>query len=264
MKAVRWALKFKGRVPTQDETLMTMAYGVSKKSSCVQRKVGAVVAHIVQGVRPENIPDGEWNTYAHIGCQVVSSGWNDVPLGMQHCQSKFEGCFRDFLRAEQAKKLRNCPACGSRIPANVECPACKTDNSIESFFCSNPDCGRELLRDYKCANQNCGCAIFDIFLPGGQYAPGKLLDMCRALHAEENAIIGLSGIAKGSSGELVLYVTTFPCNQCANKIVASGIKKVVYADPYTKSDAKKVLDAGGIDVTKFEGVKGRAYFRLYD
>ncbi len=89
------------------------------------------------------------------------------------------------------------------------------------------------------------------------------MDVCRALHAEENAILGLAGVAKTGKGELVLYTTTFPCNLCANKIIAAGIKTVYYAEPYTMRESKELLEKCGVEVKKFEGIKSSAYFRLY-
>ena len=98
-------------------------------------------------------------------------------------------------------------------------------------------------------------------LGGGKL--GKLLDMCRALHAEENALLNLTKISRNNSSDLVLYTTTYPCNLCANKIVAAGIKKVMYSDPYPMEDAKKTLESGGVTVEKFQGIKSSAFFRLY-
>jgi deoxycytidylate deaminase len=100
-------------------------------------------------------------------------------------------------------------------------------------------------------------------LPGEKEAPGKLLDMCRALHAEENAILGLSGISKTGDGKLILVTTTFPCNLCANKIVAAGIKTVYYAEPYTMKEAVEILSKCKVEPIKFQGIKSSAYFRLY-
>ncbi|NCO65633.1 MAG: hypothetical protein COW32_09050 [Candidatus Aquicultor secundus] len=58
----------------------------------------------------------------------------------------------------------------------------------------------------------------------------KVLDLCRALHAEEHAILRMG--ARHMPGELTIYTTTFPCLLCANKIVQAGIKNVVYIEPY--------------------------------
>jgi deoxycytidylate deaminase len=117
------------------------------------------------------------------------------------------------------------------------------------------------IQPYKC--ENCGVDVFDVLVPRDNQSASKLLDMCRSLHGEENGIIGLAGVAKTGSGRLVLYTTTYPCNLCANKIVAAGIKEVVFAEPYTIREAEKILDAGGVNVRKFEGIKSTAYFRLY-
>lgn len=90
----------------------------------------------------------------------------------------------------------------------------------------------------------------------------KLLDHCRALHGEERAILGLVG--KGIDMEnSTMYVTTFPCNLCANKIVQVGIKKVIYFEPYPIEEAKKILTSGGVQYEPFEGVTFRAFFKFF-
>ena len=236
MRAVRKGERRFDRPPGVDEALMTMAYCVSKRSSCLKRKVGAVIAHI-----PAVGADGDQASPADsdLRFQVVSSGYNDVPLGTKPCVfADYGKCYRDHLQESHAKDLNYCPRCGREIPKRPTLPP----------------------SEYVC---ECGCEVFESYLPGGRATPGKLLDMCRALHAEENAILGLSGISKQGKGELVLYSTTFPCNLCANKIVAAGITRVVFAEPYPMEESKKVLDAGGVDVREFEGVKSTAYFRFY-
>ncbi len=90
----------------------------------------------------------------------------------------------------------------------------------------------------------------------------KLLEHCRALHGEERAIINLVG--KGIDLEdATIYVTTFPCNLCANKIVQVGIKKVVYFEPYPVEEAKKILKDGHVNYEPFEGVTFRAFFKFF-
>ena len=85
--------------------------------------------------------------------------------------------------------------------------------------------------------------------------------MCRSLHAEELAILSKTG--RYSNDNLVLYATTQPCNLCANKIVSAGIKKVVYAEPYTMKEAADTLKAGQVTLQRFQGIKSSAFFRLY-
>ncbi|MDL1979095.1 MAG: deaminase [Deltaproteobacteria bacterium] len=63
-----------------------------------------------------------------------------------------------------------------------------------------------------------------------------LTEFGRVVHAEMEAIIscGRAGI---SCIDSTLYCTTFPCHNCAKHIIASGISRVVYVEPYPKSKA---------------------------
>lgn len=63
-----------------------------------------------------------------------------------------------------------------------------------------------------------------------------LTEFGRVVHAEMEAILacGREGIPTVDS---VLYCTTFPCHNCAKHIIASGIKRVIYVEPYPKSKA---------------------------
>jgi deoxycytidylate deaminase len=57
------------------------------------------------------------------------------------------------------------------------------------------------------------------------------IDFIRAVHAEASALFSAGFAARGAT----MYVTTFPCHECARHIVISGIKRVVYVEPYPKS-----------------------------
>jgi len=57
------------------------------------------------------------------------------------------------------------------------------------------------------------------------------IDFIRAVHAEASALFSAGYSARGAT----LFVTTFPCHECARHIVLSGIKRVVYIEPYPKS-----------------------------
>ena len=58
----------------------------------------------------------------------------------------------------------------------------------------------------------------------------------RMTHAEMSAICDAARLGRALSGS-TLYVTTFPCHNCAKHIVASGIDRVVFVEPYPKSRA---------------------------
>ena len=68
----------------------------------------------------------------------------------------------------------------------------------------------------------------------------NLIEFSRAVHAEMEAIIGVG--RTGGSGLVgsTLYCSTFPCHTCAKHIIAAGISKVVYLEPYEKSLAREL------------------------
>ena len=74
-------------------------------------------------------------------------------------------------------------------------------------------------------------------------------------HAEMNAILNYRG---GSLEGSRMYVTLFPCNECAKAVIQSGIKEIIYASdkyaetPTTKA-SKRMLDAAGIKYTPYSG-----------
>ena len=63
-----------------------------------------------------------------------------------------------------------------------------------------------------------------------------LIEFSRTVHAEMAAIVDAA--RRGVSvQDCNLYTTTFPCHECAKHIVAAGIRRVVYIEPYPKSQA---------------------------
>lgn len=92
----------------------------------------------------------------------------------------------------------------------------------------------------------------------------KILDYCRALHAEENAIINLARNGRSVPlEECTLYTTTYPCRMCSNKIVNVGIRQVVYVEPYPDEESKSILKNADVKTQFFRGVTFKAYSRLY-
>ena len=72
-------------------------------------------------------------------------------------------------------------------------------------------------------------------------------------HAELNAILNYSG---GSLENSRIYVTEFPCNECAKAIIQTGIREVIYlSDKYMDSSAtiasKKMMDMVGIKYRRY-------------
>lgn len=181
--------------PTLKETLMAAAYTSGRRSRCMKRKVGAVIADQYD--------------------QIISSGFNGVPRGLKECSVLYGKCYRDIKRPEVAKRISD--------SLHLE-DASKAIEAVKKNV--------------------------------------KLLELCRVLHGEESAILNLVGrgvdLAKST-----MYVTTYPCNLCANKIVQAGIKKVVYFEPYPVEEAKKIFTEAGVISEPFEGVTFRAFFKFF-
>ena len=76
------------------------------------------------------------------------------------------------------------------------------------------------------------------------------------VHAEANAILNSNSSLKGSK----LYVTLFPCNECAKLLIQAGIEEIVYlSDKNRTSDSfaasKRMLDAAGIKYSKMKDLE---------
>ena len=78
-------------------------------------------------------------------------------------------------------------------------------------------------------------------------ASGERHELCRGLHAEQNAIIqaALSGVSiKGGT----LYTTHHPCVLCAKMIINAGLVQVIYTSPYPDVLAQQLLTEAGVSV----------------
>ncbi len=89
-----------------------------------------------------------------------------------------------------------------------------------------------------------GCLRDELKIPSGQRH-----ELCRGLHAEQNAIIQAAyhGVSIESSE---IYCTNQPCIICAKMIINAGIKEVVIAGNYPDKMAREFLDEAGIKIRK--------------
>jgi len=79
---------------------------------------------------------------------------------------------------------------------------------------------------------------------------GTRHELCRGLHAEQNAIIQAAyhGIRIGGS---ILYCTNKPCVICTKMLINAGIKNVFYIDGYDDPLADEMLAEAGIEIVRF-------------
>jgi deoxycytidylate deaminase/dephospho-CoA kinase len=162
------------------------------------------------------------------GGPILAVGRNDTPSQLKSCRRQYGVCYRQRIRDEVLAELKErflC-ICGGTLQAGLRCESCAKDHS-EAF---------ERFRN---------------------------LDLCRALHAEEAALLQLARTSPEIRGELHLFTTTFPCSLCAMKIVQSNIDTVFYIDPYPSQESYQALRDGDKRVEHFEGFTLRGIQKLW-
>lgn len=91
-----------------------------------------------------------------------------------------------------------------------------------------------------------GCMRDRLKIPSGQRH-----ELCRGLHAEQNAIIQASLYGTSVKGSMV-YITNQPCIICAKMLINAGITEIVIADGYPDRMAMDFLKEAGIKVRKLK------------
>lgn len=181
--------------PSRDEFGMHQAAAVARKSADLSRQVGAALV----------TKDGE----------IIGVGCNDTPKagGGTYWQDD-EPDGRDFELlghdpSEQAKR----EIIAETLERLDKAEILKTDST-------QPDFGE--MADRLVSKELNGAQITN------------LLEFGRVLHAEMGAVTDAARRGVSTIGA-TLFCTTFPCHLCARLIIASGINRVVFIEPYPKS-----------------------------
>jgi len=90
-----------------------------------------------------------------------------------------------------------------------------------------------------------GCLRAELGIPSGQRQ-----EICRGLHAEQNAIIqaALHGVSVAGG---TIYVTHQPCITCAKMIINAGLERVVCAQAYPDELARSFLAEAGVGLHRW-------------
>ena len=142
--------------------------------------------------------------------EVLGIGWNDVPKGGGGLYRAGDHYDRRDIHEE-------------RDAVNVH-----ADQIIGEVL--------ELVRDAGWLNTNARPRLDDAREAFKRSRVMSLLEFGRTSHAEIEAILAAARIG-ATPRDATLYTTTFPCHQCARTIVAAGLRRVVYIEPYPKSRA---------------------------
>jgi deoxycytidylate deaminase len=197
---------------TPDETGMAHASTALMQSSCLARRVGAAV-----------VLDGT----------LVATGRNDVPLsgGGQVTQHPGEELSEavlaepgasdderaDVLRDAVVRLLSDKDWIGNIVKRGGRFPTLSSEQVHELAELAAKSGGARESR------------VFD------------LIEFNPTVHAEMSAIT--SAARRGAPLEhATLYTTTFPCHECTRHIISTGIKRVVYLEPYPKSRAEALFN----------------------
>ncbi|HTB48125.1 MAG TPA: deaminase, partial [Acetobacteraceae bacterium] len=190
--------------PTHDEYGMYLAKSVSLRSSDLSRQVGAAIFR----------PSGE----------VATTGCNEVPkFGGGTYWIGDKGDARDFVQGSDPNEMRK-----NQVLVDIIDRLHKGGHLSDKLMTVNdPNEISKLLLEQVGPNSISDSKVMD------------LLEFGRIVHAEMSALSDAA--RKGISVEnATLYCTTFPCHICAKLIVAAGIAKVVYLEPYPKSYASEL------------------------
>lgn len=201
----------RNHTPTVHETAMAFAYAEANGSGNLARRVGAAIL------------DAE--------SEIIAVGFNDVPAPGGGLYPVYELTTGDIL---DYRDHRFTP---SAIQEGLEEQYGYDANDLVKFQLFD-----DLIRVLKDSNLLAEDVSTEVLLASdianaGSLRRAKLFDIIeygRSVHAEMAAL--MSALRRGVSvvGSS-LYVTTFPCHECARHIIAAGIDRVIYLEPYPKS-----------------------------
>lgn len=192
--------------PSKDEYGMYTAKSASLRSADLSRQVGAAIFTqngelITQGCN--EVPKAHGGTYWDL--ELPDN--RDVKKGQDPNEVFKKEILRELVERLRQKEWLSSTAIGSSTDAEI----------VEKLVHKNDD--------PEASGALVGSRIMD------------LTEYGRVVHAEMCALCDAARLGRGVKGA-TLYCTTFPCHSCTKHLLASGITKVVYLEPYPKSKAK--------------------------
>ena len=223
--------------PTRDEMGMYFAHSAALRSADLSRQVGAVIVNSSTDILSAGCND----VPAPLGGQY----WPDDDTDMRDFQLGYDSTmhFRNKIVKQVIDKFRTLKYFNKELNK-------KSTDEITSWILSEE--GKKVFR---------GADIFN------------LLEFGRPIHAEMAAITSAARLGAKLHGA-ILFSTTFPCHMCARHIISSGIKKVIYIDPYPKSKVKELYEdsicidedeenSKKVNFVSFEGIAPNRFRELF-
>jgi deoxycytidylate deaminase len=216
--------------PTIGEKAIYKAFASAKQSACLSRQVGAVILSesgqiIATGTNdPPKFGGGVYNEDSSPDHRCFSWKWTQGTGGLE-----FSGCHntrkKNELQNEIVRWLSTNLA--SRI-ADELYPASKA-----SAFDTAAGQRSSATEKIKVVIESYESEI------GGMPGIKDAIEYSRSIHAEMDALMSAARQGISTLGA-TLYVTTYPCHNCARHLIAAGISAVFYVEPYVKSLAMEL------------------------
>ncbi len=229
------------RTPSPDEYAMYLASATSLRSSDRNRQVGAVIIDTREFSKQSKSAD------------IIAVGMNEVPrAGGGYTWDQESPDNRDQMLEDRAREIKE-----SILTELIE--RLQQQHWLSDNFTGKK--AKELADDLRPHLKRTQ------FLDIGEFG--------RTVHAEMAALIDAARRGVAVDG-LSMYVTTFPCHNCAKHIIAAGIRRVIYLEPYPKSRTGYLhgedvdLDAlqgqeqeGKVSFYPFNGIAPHKYRQLF-
>jgi len=220
--------------PRIEEYGMHMARTASYSSACLSRQVGAAI------ISAEG--------------RLLATGTNDVPryggglyrtehANDQRCFTSLGFCENDRRKHELAKNVAQTLMEAQLVVKEINNPAALAEVDSQGIS-DNADIGTNnagaCSKESPATNTNSDVQERVIKVLLEQSRLKDIIEFSRAVHAEMDAIVAVArGAVSGIVGS-TMYVTTYPCHNCAKHIIDAGIRRIVYIEPYRKSLASEL------------------------
>lgn len=233
------------QTPTRDEHGMFQAFGAALRSSSAGRQVGAAIA----------TRDGD----------VIALGTNEVAkaFGGQYWDED-EPDHRDHRRPADPSAAMTRGMLADMLGRLRKKGWLVEDKTASGFAGMLERAEDELLSPMSVENDDPSSLAESARIK-------HIIEFIRAVHAEMAALMTAARRGVSVDGS-TLYSTSFPCHECARHIVAAGIRRVVFIEPYPKSRVSDLYDdsicVDGSDNAKvtfqaFIGIAPRLYMSVF-
>ena len=223
--------------PTQQEHAMFLAYAASLRSAQLGRQVGAAIT-------------------SRAG-DILAVGTNDVPKPggglywpgpLDNRDHVLEQDSNDLQRDRIVRRLLD-------VASDLEVKRYKALKTlVKSTLAESPTVADQLLKQIE--ERFAGPDLANASLASSFQTRMDITEYGRAVHAEMDALLSCARSGVSPQGA-ILYATTFPCHNCTRHVIASGIERVYYIEPYGKSRAEELHEDEIVVEEKLERKRGR-------